>query len=127
MVKWQTEGYAFCYINGVAEPTNHVFDCYFCMTNIAGFSNKNKSKIVYPDCKSAIKPVPHNMEMPIPVPPSASAVKEDDSSPEEEDNNDDEMYEDDSKEKKIQLINQERLNDLVRDLSLSKENSNGIF
>ena len=61
--------------------------------------------------------------MPIAVPPSASAVKEDDSSPEEEDNNDDEMYEDDSKEKKIQLINQERLNDLVKDLSLSKENT----
>lgn len=105
------------------EPTNHVSDCYFCMTNIAGFSNKNKSKIVYPDCKSAIKPVPHDMEMPIPVPPSTSEITENDSSPEEEGNNDDEMYVDDSKEKEIKLINQERLNDLVRDLSLSKENA----
>jgi hypothetical protein len=92
------------------------------MTNIAGFSNKNKSKIVYPDCKSALKPVPHNLEMPIPVLPSATAVEEDDSSPEEAADSD-EMYVDDFQEKKSQLINQERLNDLVRDLSLSKENA----
>ena len=54
------------------EPTNHYTDCYFCLTNIAGFSKKNKSKIVYPDCPSAIKPVTHAAErIPIPEPPSS--------------------------------------------------------
>ena len=30
------------------EPQNHVDDCYFCMTNVAGFTKKNKHKITYP-------------------------------------------------------------------------------
>ena len=36
------------------EQNDHISDCYFCMNNIAG-----KSKIAYPTCKSAPKPVPH--------------------------------------------------------------------
>ena len=47
------------------EPKNHHSDCYFCMTKIAGFSRKNKSSIVYPDCESAIKPVPHDDANPV--------------------------------------------------------------
>ena len=39
------------------KQSDHVTDCYFCMTNIKGFSRKNKSKISYPVCRSAIKPV----------------------------------------------------------------------
>ena len=31
----------------------------------------------YPDCISAIKPVPHSKEVPIPSPPSTSALSED--------------------------------------------------
>ena len=47
------------------EPTDHVTVCYFCLTNTKGFSKKNKSKIVYPSCQSALKPVPHGTDIPI--------------------------------------------------------------
>ena len=40
------------------------------MTNIKEFSQKNKSKISYPVCRSAIKPVPHNPDLPVPQPPT---------------------------------------------------------
>ena len=49
------------------EPKNHIDDCYFCMTKIVGFSKKNKSKIVDPDCDSAIKPAPHDSENVVPL------------------------------------------------------------
>ena len=40
------------------------------MTTIRGFSRKNKSKISYPVCKSAIKPVAHSPDLPLPQPPT---------------------------------------------------------
>ena len=52
------------------EQSDHVTDCYFCMTAIRGFSRKNKSKIYYPVCKSAIKPVSHSPDLPVPQPPT---------------------------------------------------------
>ena len=107
------------------EQSDHVTDCYFCMTAIRGFSRKNKSKISYPVCKSAIKPVPHSPDLPVPQPPNE---KEDSSSV-----NARESTSTESEEEPIELdpcfqhesvplfINQERLNDLVRDLYLSKD------
>ena len=41
------------------EPIDHVTDCYFCLTNISGFSAKSKRNIIYPDLPSAMRPVPH--------------------------------------------------------------------
>ena len=38
------------------EQSDHVIDCYFCMTSIKGFSRKNSTKIFYPVCRLAIKP-----------------------------------------------------------------------
>lgn len=58
------------------EPTNHVSNCYFCMTNICGFSKKNRSKIRHEDCKSAFKPVPHDSEYPVPVSPSSDSLED---------------------------------------------------
>ena len=52
------------------EPTDHVTDCYFCLTNIKRFSKKNKSKIVYPSCQFALKPISHVNDIPIPKAPS---------------------------------------------------------
>ena len=46
------------------------FDCYFCITNIRRFSRKNKSKISYSVCKSAIKLVLHDSNLPVPQPPN---------------------------------------------------------
>lgn len=50
------------------------------MTKKAGFTEKNKSNITYPNCDSAIKPVPHDKTNPPPVP---SACTTDSSSSED--------------------------------------------
>lgn len=99
------------------EPQNHHDDCYFCCTSIAGFNRKNKGNIRYADCASAQKPVPHDTENPVPSCPAdhniiVSSCEEDD---------DDNTFELDAQEQKPHLLNQGDLNDLVRDLSLSKE------
>ena len=52
------------------EQSDHVTDCYCCMTAIRGFSRKNKFKISYPVCKSAIKLVLHSPDLPLPQPPT---------------------------------------------------------
>ena len=102
------------------EPKDHVTDCYFCLTNISGFSGKNKHKIKYPDVPSAIRPVPHSDELPIPTPVAISSVQSSD-----DDVEDDKMCSSDDdcgnlSSNEPHKINQNELNDLVRDLRLSK-------
>src|SRR5215469_15139473 len=102
------------------EPKDHVTDCYFCLTNISGFSGKNKHKIKYPDLPSAIRPVPHSDELPIPTPVAISSVQSSD-----DDVEDDKMCSSDDdcgnlSSNEPHKINQNELNDLVRDLRLSK-------
>ena len=55
------------------EQSDHVTDCYFCMTNIRGFFRKKKSKISSPVCKSAIKLLFHDPGLRIPQPPTGVA------------------------------------------------------
>ena len=81
---------------------------------------------MYPDCQSALNPVVHDTDYPVPIPPSSDAMnnKENDT----EDNDSDTvvmeyMYDPVSDIKKQHLISQAELDDLVRDLSLSKEKS----
>src|SRR6218665_4012448 len=42
------------------EQRDHVTDCYFCLTNVSGFSSKNKKAIEYPNLSSAMRPVFRN-------------------------------------------------------------------
>ena len=104
------------------EPTNHGDDCYFCMTNMRGFSKKNKHKIVYPQCRSAILPAPHSEKIPVPIPPASldelESSSESAKSPSEHD--EDYTIEHDISPK---LMLQEDLDDLVRDLNLPKESA----
>ncbi|GBN57739.1 hypothetical protein AVEN_255025-1 [Araneus ventricosus] len=52
------------------EQQNHTTDCYFCSVDIRGFNTKNKKNIFYPNLISAIRPVPHTSDIPVPQPPS---------------------------------------------------------
>ena len=95
------------------------------MTAIRGFSQKNKSKISYPVCKSSIKPVPNSPDLPVPQPPtekedsfSVNACESTSTESEEEPTELDPSFQHESAPL---FINQERLNDIVRDLYLSKE------
>jgi hypothetical protein len=63
------------------------------MVNVAGYDKKNKKGITYPNLLSAIRPVPHGPDLPVPSPPDN--VK----------------------------FTQSEFNDLIRELQLTKEKS----
>ena len=48
------------------EPQNHLNDCYFCAVRVTGLKSKTRSSIKYPSLPSAIQPVPHTDELPVP-------------------------------------------------------------
>lgn len=104
------------------EPTNHADDCYFCIVKTAGHHTKTLKNIQYPNVNSAIRPVAHSDEIPVPVfkgfKSNIEVEDTDQNQPQisNEDNDDD--FDD-----QYQPFNQLELNDLVRDLSLSKEQS----
>src|SRR5271167_4051395 len=73
------------------EQQNHHDDYYFCLTNIKGFNKKNKDNIIYPNLRSANRPVPHSDKVPIPIPAEIFESSESDSS-EDIDENIDKAY-----------------------------------
>jgi hypothetical protein len=103
------------------EQQNHTTDCYFCSVDVKGFNTKNKNKISYPNFHSAIRPVPHSSEIPVPLPPSSLDDIQSDSKdgtilpPRDESSSDFSVGEG------PQLFSQSELKDLVRDLDLSKD------
>ena len=106
------------------EQKSHHDDCYFCKLNLSGYSSKNKNKIIYPNLDSARRPVAHDETLPVPIPPENQFLLSNDSDIDEAASNSPELSEDvdyipDLKNK--DPFNQEELNDLVRDLSLSKD------
>ena len=60
------------------EPKDDVTDCYFCMTNVTGFTAKNKKHISYPNLPSAMRSVLHSDFM-VPLSPQFWTIDEDDS------------------------------------------------
>lgn len=109
------------------EPSNHYNDCYFCLTDIRGFSKESKQNIEYPTVNSVSKPVAHSEDMPPPLPPNASQSAEQDMLSDED--NDDVDIQDNNQDPEFipsssllnspHLIEQQELNDLIRDLGLS--------
>lgn len=98
------------------EPSDHESDCYFCAINTTGINRKNRSSLQYPDLPSARRPVAHCEELPVPacreLPDS-----DDEASTAYEGGDTEEEYEiQDGPQPFLQC----ELNDLVRDLSLSK-------
>ena len=102
------------------EQQNHTDDCYFCSCKVTGFNKKNKKSIEYPNnIRSAIRPVPHGPDIPIPQP--LQTLHTDDS------DDTDTVQETDDTEFEVgtdegpRLFTQAHLNDLVRDLGLTKD------
>lgn len=97
---------------------NHINDCYFCQTKVQGGKFK---KIIYPDVTSVTKTEPNSLQYPKRESP---VVKNEPRRPED-------IFDPDwdienccsLRSEKLQLINQLQLNDLCRDLNLSKEKS----
>ena len=107
------------------EPTDHVNDYYFCHTPSMkkGFNRKKKSVIEYPNIPSAIRPVRHSDELPIPEPREIDLLSLDDAESLEECSVSEpctSTNEEFGITTEPHLINKSELNDLVRDLDLPK-------
>ena len=105
------------------EPTNHHDDCFFCIVDISKYKKpKDRLTLVYPSTPSSIGPVPHSDELPVPTPPQseeAAAYHSEVDSPDELNDDCDFREPNDSPHFPIQ----QELDDLVRDLGLTKSNA----
>ena len=103
------------------EPTDHVTDCYFCAVNVSGINIKNQSSLIYPNLLSARRPVAHSDDIPVPAFKELPDIDEQES-PMMSVSDDEEDYvvqESGAHESFTQM----ELNDLVRDLNLSKSSA----
>ena len=113
------------------EPRNHADDCYFCLTNITGFDASSRKNIKYPNLRSAMRSVPHSVDLPGPTPPvnKDHLSSSDEEMPSKEDSAESISLEDiestysGTTGNEPYWITQEDLNDLARDLYLSKQQS----
>ncbi|XP_076325587.1 uncharacterized protein LOC143233332 [Tachypleus tridentatus] len=108
-------------------PTDHSSNCYFCMVDSSKCgAGKNASAIMYPYLPLSIAPVPHCPEIPVPTLPERKRPSSEESSkPEEEVDVEDPDYNfrDAAGERNTYYSNQRDLNDLIRDLGLTKSNA----
>ena len=111
------------------EPTNQLNDCYFCAVNTKGINRKNRNSLVYPNLESAMRPIPHCNDIPVPVVESLPELelpgsKEDQASVFSNDSSDSTVSDVDFPPSSLpRLFSQGERNDLTRDLNLSKESS----
>ena len=99
------------------ELTNHHDNCYFCMVDIFKYKKtKDRKKIVRPSIPSSIASVNHGAELPIPQPPTTHAI----SSTSSEDDDADFEVDTNCSSKDPHFPNQDELDDLSRDLGLTK-------
>ena len=83
---------------------------------------KTRKNIAYPNLSSALRPIPHGPDVPVPSPPNTL----DDiqlSSGSETYSNDESDFCHDDESNEPQVFGQSELNDLVRDLGLAKESA----
>ena len=105
---------------------DHVSDCYFCLTIITGVTAKSKHTVHYPNLLPVMRPVPHSVALPVPKPPTNMMLSDCESSDEDvgQANNImecDPTFVGASSSNEPHLLTQGDLNDIVRDLNLSKK------
>lgn len=124
LYNWSKSGHALPFAIPMIwrEQHDHVNDCYFCAFSIKGISDKNRKQIVYPSLLSAIRPVVHSLELPVPVAP-ATISSPDTNSDESSTDDVDTCYEPSDASSAPHMITTGELNDLVRDLQLTKNQS----
>lgn len=102
------------------EPSDHASDCYFCAINTTGINRKNRHSLQYPDLPSARRPVAHCEEIPV---PSFTELPHSDDEATTTSTDEGGYAEEYEARDGPQPFSQCELNDLVRDLSLSKTSS----
>jgi len=109
------------------EPPDHVSDCYFCLTSVTGVTAKSNHTVPYPDLPSAMRPAPHSAELPVPKPPPNMTLSDSESSDEDvgqANNNNmdfDPTFAGAYSSNEPHLMTDGDLNDIVRNLNLSKK------
>ena len=107
------------------EPTNHVDDWHFCSINVTGVNKKKRKFLSYRSFLSAIRPVAHGADIPMPEFKNLLDLSIDENSEEEQHDHRElpDADEDDDKDFACPpipvLFDQQSLSDLIRDLSLS--------
>ena len=104
------------------EGKDNVTDCYFCMTNLKGINRKNKHHVQYPDVPYVIKPVLHGPDLPVPEPNVTMESSSDSESSDMTDTAECGAYRPEEDDQPVPLT-QAELNDLTRDLNLSKKSA----
>jgi len=101
------------------EPFKHASDCYFCASNSTGINRKTRHILQFPDLPSARRHVAHCEDIPV------SAFTEIPNSDDEATNSHEVGDTEDENEAQDcpQPFSQCELNDLVRNLSLTKNSS----
>ena len=100
----------------------------YCAVNTKG-SNSKKNSLVYSNLESAIRPIPHYNEIPVPVFKGLPELElprfeEDQASVLSTDSSEDNVSNVDFPPSSLpQIFSQAELNDLIRDLNLSKKSS----
>jgi hypothetical protein len=101
------------------DPQCYSSDCYFCITQIKGISSKSKHTVKYPNLPPAMKPVPHSEDLPIPHPATHLTVEDVSGHKAATEVPNEEQAE--ATFETVHLLTQGELNELVRDLKLSKK------
>lgn len=104
------------------EPSDHLNDCYFCMVDISKYKKPaDRHILLYPDIPSSIAPVLHSEDLPIPKPPENKDAENCES---DSDDDDDDWENENLLTKGLpHVINKNELDDLVRDLGLTKSSA----
>ena len=87
---------------------------------MTGINRKNRGSLKYPDLQSARRPVAHCNEIPVPIFGELPDISDEDASRVEGHENEEEVVLEDNAP---HPFSQKELNDLVRDLSLSKDSA----
>jgi len=111
------------------EGTNQPFDrllFLYSSATLAWNYKENKKTVNYPNISSAIRPVPHTEDLPVPVPHQQYILESDDEPTENQEKtpqpstSTDADFTVDLQFNEFHCITQEELNDLLRDLNLPK-------
>ncbi|KAL7886638.1 hypothetical protein AOLI_G00043590 [Acnodon oligacanthus] len=115
-----------CIVLSQEFGVNHSTNCYSCMVDPSKRrTGKNAPPVTYPDIPPSITPVPHCPELPVPTPPGRDQPPSGESSKSDTEEHvedpDFSLYA--AEERKPYYPNQKDLNDLIRDLGLTKSNA----
>ena len=114
----------FSYPRVWLEPTGHSTNCYFCVVDVSKRrKGKNAAPVNYPDISSSIAPIPYCSKYSVPVPPGPDEVQDDNSDEMEQMEAEDMDYQPKVPEKTPHFPNQKVVNDLIRDMGLTKSNA----